>query len=79
MDIILLGMGKGNALWVFKSGLLIHSNDSRNPGKVALVLLKLEYNYNNKFIIIHKHQIVYGFSISYFLCLPEVSVSGCGH
>ena len=25
-----------------------------------------------------KHQIVYRFSISYFLCLPEASVSGCG-
>ena len=25
-----------------------------------------------------KHQIVYGISISYFLCLSEASVSGCG-
>ena len=25
-----------------------------------------------------KHQIVYAISISYLLCLPEASVSGCG-
>ena len=30
------------------------------------------------YVLYCKHQIVYGFSISYFLCLPETSVSGCG-
>ena len=29
-------------------------------------------------VLYYKHQIVYGFSLSSFLCLPEASASGCG-
>ena len=29
-------------------------------------------------VLYTKHQIVYGISLSYFLCLPDASVSGCG-
>ena len=45
----------------------------------AVVTLPSQLLYPSSFNVSYcKHQMVYGISISYFLCLPEASVSGCG-